>query len=323
MALALETIALLKAARYLADELPADAVLLLTETNLDWEAVFELLAADRLLIAAQDRELTQKLQSNKRLTVLDIDPGPTPTQERMSLALLEAVALEKLKPGAHVVALYNGIGVEADRPQPIDSLSLIHLGEHLERLSAADLRKLDTQVPLETLRAVVELATEIGREGREGKPVGTMLVIGDTKKVLSMSRPLNFNPFRGYSATERDIRDKKVREQIKDTGPTGRSNPHPAGRRGRCGLHVHRRPGGGDYPEQGPGDTPLGRRRHQQKDQGHRRRRQPVVGQCPHIPERHGDVADRALRAPDDLAALPHGRQRRRGLDQRPSGGLN
>ncbi len=43
-----------------------------------------------------------------------------------------------------------------------------------------------------------------------------MLVIGDTKKVLSMSRPLNFNPFRGYSANERDIRDKKVREQIKD-----------------------------------------------------------------------------------------------------------
>jgi len=63
---------------------------------------------------------------------------------------------------------------------------------------------------------VVDLATEIGREGREGKPVGTMFVLGDTKKVLSMSRPLNFNPFRGYSPQEKDIRDRKVREQIKD-----------------------------------------------------------------------------------------------------------
>jgi diadenylate cyclase len=216
MALALETIALLKAARHLARELPADAILILTETNLNWDAVFEILPAENLLVAAQDKELTQKLQTRTDLNVLDIDPGPTPTQERMSLALLEAVALEKLKPGAHVVALYNGIGVEENRPQPIDSLSLIHLGEHLERLSAQDLRKLDTQVPLETLRAVVGLATEIGREGREGKPVGTMFVVGDTKKVLSMARPLNFNPFRGYSAAERDIRDKKVREQIKD-----------------------------------------------------------------------------------------------------------
>src|SRR5262245_27794105 len=98
----------------------------------------------------------------------------------------------------------------------MDSMSIIHLGEHLERLSAQDLRKLDTQVPLETLRAVVDLATEIGREGREGKPVGALFVVGDTKKVLSMSRPLNFNPFRGYSREERDIRDWKVREQIKD-----------------------------------------------------------------------------------------------------------
>src|SRR5204863_3793315 len=96
------------------------------------------------------------------------------------------------------------------------SLTIIHLGEHLERLSAQDLRRLDTQVPLETLRAVVDLATEIGREGREGKPVGTMFVVGDSKKVMSMSRSLNFNPFRGYSSEEKDIRDPRVREQIKD-----------------------------------------------------------------------------------------------------------
>jgi diadenylate cyclase len=216
MQLPAQTAVLLRAARQLADELPADAVLLLTETDLDWETVLDLLPADKLLVAAENKELTKKLQARGDLTVLDIDPGPTPTQERMSLALLEAVAQEKLWAGAHVVALYNGIGVEEERPEQIDSLSLIHLGEHLERLSAQDLRKLDTHVPLETLRAVVDLATEIGREGREGKPVGTMFVVGDTRKVLSMSRPLNFNPFRGYPPDERDIRDGKVREQIKD-----------------------------------------------------------------------------------------------------------
>jgi DNA integrity scanning protein DisA with diadenylate cyclase activity len=71
-------------------------------------------------------------------------------------------------------------------------------------------------VPLETLRAVVDLATQIGREGREGHPVGTMFVVGDTRKVMEMCRPINFNPFRGYSDAERDIRDPRVREQIKD-----------------------------------------------------------------------------------------------------------
>jgi DNA integrity scanning protein DisA with diadenylate cyclase activity len=216
MVLPRQTIALLKAARQLVEQMPADAVLMLTETNLDWEAVLHHLNGCRLLVAAQDPILTLKLKEEHGLTVLDIDPGPTPTQERMSLALLEAVAQEQLQSGADVVALYNGIEAAEGKPEHIDSLSVIHLGEHIERLTAQELRKLDTQVPLETLRAVVDLAAEIGREGREGKPIGTLFVVGDTRKVLSMSRPINFNPFRGYSNAERDVRDPKVREQIKD-----------------------------------------------------------------------------------------------------------
>ncbi|MGH7170180.1 MAG: DNA integrity scanning protein DisA nucleotide-binding domain protein, partial [Gemmataceae bacterium] len=208
--------ALLKAAQQLVHSLPADAVLLLTESDLNWDTVLQHLDGCRLLVAAEDGPLTARLKERLNLTVLDIDPGPTPTQERMSLALLEAVRSDQLRQGADVVALYNGIETGEDQSEPIDTLSVIHLGEHIERLSASDLRQLDTQVPLETLRAVVDLAVEIGREGREGHPVGTMFVVGDTRKVLTMTRPMNFNPFRGYSPQERDIRDSNVREQIKD-----------------------------------------------------------------------------------------------------------
>jgi diadenylate cyclase len=216
MALPLQTVSLLQAAKQLVLGLPADAVLLLTETSLDWQAVLDHLHGCRLLVAAQDGVLAEALRQHPKLTALEIDPGPTPTQERMSLALLEAVRTDQLQTGADVVVLYNGIDIGSAKPEHIDSLSVIHLGEHLERLSAQDLRKLDTQVPLETLRAVVDLAAEIGSEGREGQPVGTLFVVGDTAKVMSMSRPQNFNPFRGYSRDERDVRDRKVREQIKE-----------------------------------------------------------------------------------------------------------
>jgi diadenylate cyclase len=216
MSLARQTISLLHAAKQLVQILPADAILLLAEKGLDWDAVLEELNGCRLLVGTVDPILKKRLESRPDLTVLDLDPGPTPTQEFMSLALLEAVRTEKLRQSADVVVLYNGIEADDEKQEFLDSLSVLHLGEHLERLSAKDLRQLDTQVPLETLRAVVDLALEIGREGREGHPVGTMFVVGDTRKVLSMSRFLNFNPFRGYSRRERDIRDPNVREQIKD-----------------------------------------------------------------------------------------------------------
>src|SRR5262249_7113183 len=47
-------------------------------------------------------------------------------------------------------------------------------------------------------------------------PVGALFVVGDTRRVLKYCRPINFNPFRGYPPSERDVRDRKVREQIKD-----------------------------------------------------------------------------------------------------------
>jgi len=170
----------------------------------------------RLFVAAENPALTKSLRDNDEWNVIDLDPDPLPTPVRMSNALLKAVTDEQLKPGAHVVVLYNGIATLDDAPDLIDSLSVLHLGEHLERMTAADLRKLGTGIPQDVLKAVVDLAIEIGREGREGHPVGTVIVVGDTRKVQGHSRFLNFNPFRGYTRAERDIRDRKVREQIKE-----------------------------------------------------------------------------------------------------------
>jgi diadenylate cyclase len=216
MGLPKQTIALLDAARDLVRDKIAEMVLLLTETDLEWDEVRTHLKGCQVLVAAENEAITSKVREETNLDAIELDPEPVPAQERMSLALLKAIALEKVAPGEHVVVLYNGIATSEDKPEPIDSLSLVHMGEHLERLTAQDLRKLATPIPLETLRLVVDLASEIGREGREGKPVGTILVVGDIRKVQSMSQPINYNPFRGYSKEERDLRDRRVREQIKE-----------------------------------------------------------------------------------------------------------
>ena len=216
MSLPLQTVQLIQAARDLVKGLPADAVLLLTETPIDWDEVGRILAGCTLFVAAENPALTRPLRDREEWTVIDLDSDPVPTQERMSNALLKAVKANLLKPGAHVVVLYNGIATFDDAPEPIDSLSVIALGEHLERMTSQDYRVLGNEVPLDVLRAVVELATEIGREGREGQPIGTIIVVGDTRRVMKMSSFRNFNPFRGYTKAERDVRDRSVREQIKE-----------------------------------------------------------------------------------------------------------
>jgi DNA integrity scanning protein DisA with diadenylate cyclase activity len=216
MSIPLQTAALLQCARDLVKGETADAVLLLTETALDWEEVERLLLGCKLFAASDKPALLKPLRDSQTWNVIELEPEPLPIQERLSNALLNAVTANDVQPGAHVAVLYNGIATLEDAPEPIDSLSVIHLGEHLEPMTNQDLRKLGKGVPLDVLRGVVDLAKEIGREGREGQPIGTILVVGDVKKVQNVSRFLNFNPFRGYTRQERDVRDRKVREQIKE-----------------------------------------------------------------------------------------------------------
>lgn len=206
---------LLQAARWLYLNLNADAVLLLTETDLPWDEVRAQLGDGKLLVSGANPAIARLLEKTEGLTAVAAEDRPMPIRERLSLALLEALTQELLPPNALVLVLYNGLEVE-DGADQIDSISVVRLGENLERLRAQDLRKLDTQVPLETLKAVVDLATEIGREGREGKPVGTIFVVGDSRKVYSLSRPLGFDPVRGYSRKERNLRDRRVRESLKE-----------------------------------------------------------------------------------------------------------
>jgi DNA integrity scanning protein DisA with diadenylate cyclase activity len=62
---------------------------------------------------------------------------------------------------------------------------------------------------------VVSLALRIGREGYEGRPLGTIIVVGDATKVMERSHPIALNPFQGYSEAERNLFDAHVREAVR------------------------------------------------------------------------------------------------------------
>lgn len=200
-------------ARQLMDATSADSLLILVDEPTDWEALKQAAGESRIVLATDELEAIAGADE-AGLPALVIEMSEAPVSEKLTQALLLAVARELLTPGAAVVAIYSAF--EAGR---MDSLSFIHLEEHLGRLTARDLQRLVTSVPLDTLKAVVDLAIEIGREGREGTPVGSLFVVGDTRRVLQHIHPAGFDPVKGYSRKERNIRDARVREAIKEIAP--------------------------------------------------------------------------------------------------------
>lgn len=188
----------------------ADAILVLLDGPADWQWLKRTSGDEKVLVAANTAEELEGA-AEAGLAAVRLDMSHSPVYERLTQSVLEAVADDVLAPGSCVVALYSGFDADT-----IDSLSVINLDEHLNRLTGRDLRQLETRVPLDTLKIVVDLAVEIGREGREGKPVGTLFVVGDARKVLSCSHVAGFDPVKGYQRKERNLDDPRVREGIKE-----------------------------------------------------------------------------------------------------------
>jgi len=197
--------------RLLRLEVEATAIFVFPEAAVDWVKFRKIIEDENIIVASTNADVLLAAAEEHFQTIrIHLETNAT-IYDRISHAILEAVADDIIQQGSRVLAFYSAID-----PASLDSLSVVNLGEHLVRLSGRDLRQLESRVPLKTLKVVVDLAVDIGWEGREGKPIGTLFVVGDTRKVLTMSSPAGFDPVKGYGAKERSLFDAKVREGIKE-----------------------------------------------------------------------------------------------------------
>lgn len=66
------------------------------------------------------------------------------------------------------------------------------------------------------LEEVLKLAVELAREGREGRKVGTIFMVGDAEHVLQRSRPMILDPLLGHADASKHINDPNMRETLKE-----------------------------------------------------------------------------------------------------------
>jgi DNA integrity scanning protein DisA with diadenylate cyclase activity len=84
--------------------------------------------------------------------------------------------------------------------------------DDLLRELCAGRRGIDPQA----LAGVLTLAVEVAREGREGRKVGTLFVVGDDAEVLRRSRCLILDPLAGHPEAARRVDDPALRETVKE-----------------------------------------------------------------------------------------------------------
>ncbi len=164
----------------------------------------------KLVYAVTAEAIAKELRAKKYNAVL-IPPYDYTRIEKIKVAVVAAQSAGLLRDGDTVLAL-SGPGQD----KVVDTLVKVEIGsEDPEEKIRVDTLGLPPEFSSQVVESLIHTAMEIGAEGYEGNPVGTIIVVGDATAVMEKSRQLILNPFQGISEAERNALDPPIREAVK------------------------------------------------------------------------------------------------------------
>ncbi len=162
----------------------------------------------KLVYAVTTETLAQQLIAKKFAAVV-IPPFGYSRVEKVRVALVACQSEGLVKEGDTVLAL-------AGHERSLDTLVRINIGadddEDRVQVNALDLPEAHSA---QVMEQVIHVALEVGAQGYEGHPVGTIFVVGASAKVMEQSRQITLNPFQGMSESERNVMDPTIRDALK------------------------------------------------------------------------------------------------------------
>ena len=97
-----------------------------------------------------------------------------------------------------------------------DTLVVVDVEREFEAVFTKQRNMLPAGVKPEVLERILAIATELGLEGREGRPVGCLFVLGQAESLKPFTKPLVLNPFFGYKEEDRNILNPFMDETVKE-----------------------------------------------------------------------------------------------------------
>jgi len=200
---------IVESACMIANAIKARALFVYADVIQDYPIPSGMLEATDVILVTHTGRTTEP--SAEVTSILRLPPIPLTRMAQIKLAVVIGLSEGYVSAGDKIVCL-TGI------PEfgTLDCIVVLDIGKERELLISAHVPQIAQHIPSSVFEAVLNLAVELASQGREGKPVGTIFVLGDHQTVMQFSRQTIFNPFHGYPEEERNILNPELRETLRE-----------------------------------------------------------------------------------------------------------
>ena len=164
----------------------------------------------KIIVINEDEKEKSVLEKIKSLGSVVATPFKVSSRiNKIKIALMMCVSSGIISKGEKLIALS---GTE----NAIDNAIFIDISKEKELLSFKGDIDLGKSVKPEVFERVLRIALELANQGREGKNVGAIFVLGNKDEVLENTKQMIFNPFKGYNPDERNILKVNLNDTLKE-----------------------------------------------------------------------------------------------------------
>ena len=202
---------ILGAAMNLANDLKAGAIIVFADAVKDNDFFEQFGDRNKIIIVTNNKARFDVAKDKRVLGIVQAPPIPISRTGQLKIGILLALSRGFLSRDDKVICVSGGTSGAV-----FDTIVCVDVALEYEFFFLTSHNLLPPDIKPEVFERVIGLAGEIAVEGREGKAVGTIFVLGDTNSVNANVRQLIINPFRGYSEAERNILDPGLVETIKE-----------------------------------------------------------------------------------------------------------
>lgn len=202
---------IMAAAINLAKETKATAIMVFADTVKDNDFLDHFRLKQKIIIVTSNKTRFDLIDDKKIIGLLQAPSIPASRTGQMKIGMLLALSRNLIGRDDRIICISGN-----SKNGAFDTIVSIDVATEYEFFFTTAQNIIPPDVKPEVLERIIGLAGEIAVEGREGKPVGTIFVLGDTNSVNAYVRQLIINPFRGYSEAERNILDPGLVETIKE-----------------------------------------------------------------------------------------------------------